>query len=522
MKSTTLLHELLERAIAAHPDRTAVEDDAGAAITYAGLGRLTDRLRDRLRALGVAPGDRVGIYLRKSIDAVAAIYGILKTGAAYVPVDPLAPVARNAFILNDCSVKAVIVGASFEGALRTELDWLGAAPRILALATAGSGMALPAALDEADRASTAPATANGAPAPDSLAYILYTSGSTGNPKGVMLSHRNAMSYVAWCTEVFRPTHDDRLSNHAPLHFDLSILDLFLAVRHAAALIPIGEEIGKDPARLARLISEKRITIWYSAPSILTLLTQYGGLDRHAVPSLRIVLFAGEVFPVKHLRAIKELWPAPRFFNLYGPTETNVCTYFEVPAQIPAERTAPYPIGAACSHFRTRVVGDDGREAPRGSEGELWAAGDGVMQGYWNLPDESARAFVVGADGVRWYRTGDIVVEDDTGNYLFVGRRDRMVKRRGYRVELGEIEAALYKHPDVEEAAVIALPDSESGVRIRAFLTCRGGKRPSMIELKRFSAENLPLYMVPDVLTVTDSLPKTSTGKTDYQKLKATP
>jgi acyl-coenzyme A synthetase/AMP-(fatty) acid ligase len=338
----------------------------------------------------------------------------------------------------------------------------------------------------------------------------------------MLSHTNALSYIDWCTEVFAPTPDDRLSNHAPLHFDLSILDVFLAMRHSATLVPIGEEIGKDPAGLARLIAEKRITIWYSAPSILTLMAEYGEMARHNYSALRIVLFAGEVFPLKHLRALTALWPRPRYFNLYGPTETNVCTFFEVPAEIPPERTAPFPIGKRCSHFRTRVVGDSGADAAPGEEGELWAAGPGVMQGYWNLAEESARAFVIDRDSARWYRTGDIVVEDAAGDYVFIGRRDRMVKRRGYRVELGEIEAALYRHPDVEEAAVIALPDADGGVRIRAFVKSRSSKRLSTIELKRFSAENLPLYMVPDLFTPMDSLPKTSTGKIDYQKLKTAP
>jgi amino acid adenylation domain-containing protein len=516
----TTLHEYLERSARHVPRRTAVEDAAGAAVTYAELDALAGRVRDRLRRLGVAPGDRVGIYLRKSIDAIAAIYGILKAGAAYVPVDPLAPPARNAYILDDCSVSAAVVGAEFEAALREEIGRLGAVPPLLLVRAEEGAVPLRAALDREDARDSAPAVETARPTAEALAYILYTSGSTGRPKGVMLSHRNATSYIDWCSAVFAPTSEDRLSNHAPLHFDLSILDLFLAAKHGAALVPVGEAVGKDPSRLAELIAEKRLTIWYSAPSILTLLAQYGDLARHDASALRIVLFAGEVFPVKHLRALKALWPAPRYFNLYGPTETNVCTYFEVPREIPPERTAPYPIGSACSHFRVKVVDGDGAPVAPGGEGELCAAGDGVMQGYWNLPVENARAFLADPSGERWYRTGDIVVEDAAGNFVYVGRRDRMVKRRGYRVELGEIEAGLYRHPDIEEAAVIALPDAEAGVRIKAVLACRGGRRPSLIALKRFCAEALPLYMVPDLFAFVDALPKTSTGKTDYQKLTA--
>jgi acyl-coenzyme A synthetase/AMP-(fatty) acid ligase len=232
-----------------------------------------------------------------------------------------------------------------------------------------------------------------------------------------------------------------------------------------------------------------------------------------------VLFAGEVFPVKHLRALQSLLPGPRYFNLYGPTETNVCTFYEIPPQIPEERTEPFPIGKACAHLQTKVVDEQGHEVPDGEEGELCVAGPAVMQGYWSLSEQGAHAFLEDGSGRQWYKTGDIVTKDTDGNYLFMGRRDRMVKRRGYRVELGEIEAALYRHPTVAEAALIAISDEEAGVRVKAFLSCRGGKRPSLIELKRFCAENLPLYMVPDLFSFPDSLPKTSTGKIDYQRLK---
>ena len=537
------LHELLARSAARHPDRTAVRDPSGAAVSYRDLDALSDRLRDRLLAWGVAPGDRVGFCLRKSIDSIVAIFGTLKCGAVYVPVDPLAPASRNAYILNDCAVRVAIVGRSFEEALARELAAAAAAaassapsaeprqhPRLLVIddapretvrGDAGGSPPIAAALSSADR-EAGPAVRGASAAPDwsETAYILYTSGSTGRPKGVTLTHKNAVTYVDWCSDVFQPAETDRLSSHAPLHFDLSILDVFLAIKHAAELVLIGEEEGKDPTTLAQLISERGITIWYSAPSILGLLAQYGKLTRYDYSQLRIVLFAGEVFPIKHLRALKALWPQPRYFNLYGPTETNVCTYFEVPAEIPEERTAPFPIGKACEHYRIRVVDADGRDVPRGDEGELCAAGPAVMRGYWNLPEQNARAFLVDERGERWYKTGDVVVEDASGDYVFLGRADRMVKRRGYRVELAEIEAGLYKHPSLAEVGVISLPDEEAGVKIKAFLTCKEGEaRPSLIQLKQFSAANLPNYMIPDSFVFLDALPKTSTGKTDYQQLK---
>lgn len=516
MATQRLLHQAFIDAARRHPDRVAVVEPGSASITYRDLDQLSDRLRDRLTALGVAPGDRVGFYLRKSIDGIAGMYGILKSGAAYVPVDPGAPAARNAYIMHNCAVKVALVEAQFEERFRAELEALGAQPHVIVLPRVGGGAGLRDALETQG---AAPAAATAAPTPSSLAYILYTSGSTGKPKGVMLSHENAVSFVDWCSEVFQPTHEDRFSSHAPFHFDLSILDIHVSLKHGAALVLISEDGGKDPQRLAQLIANEEISIWYSAPSILSLLAQFGGLPGYDYSRLRTVLFAGEVFPVKHLRTLTELWPHPRYFNLYGPTETNVCTFYEVKLPVPAERTAPYPIGEVCSHLLGRVVDEDGKPVSMGAEGELCITGRGVMQGYWSLPEQTARGFFTDADGGRWYRTGDIVVEEPRGNYIYRGRRDRMVKRRGYRVELGEIEAGLYQHGAVKEAAVVAFPDEEAGVRIVAFLSAKEGQRPSLIEMKRFCSERLPLYMIPDKFSWHDALPKTSTDKIDYQRLK---
>lgn len=520
MNNQKTLQQLLVQSAQRFPDRIAVEETDQGAITYDDLNQLSDRLRDRLIYLGVQPGDRVGVYLRKSIDAVASLFGILKAGAAYVPVDPGAPPARNAYIFSDCTVKAIIIENKFVEKLCAEFASQNELPALIVLDGTGGGNYLKGALGQAN--TNYPAHLNSFElSPDNLAYILYTSGSTGKPKGVMLSHQNALSFINWCSDVFEPTEVDRFSSHAPFHFDLSILDIYVSIKHGATLVLVDEEVGKDPTRLARLISEKRITVWYSTPSILSFLAQYGKLDQYLFSDLRLVLFAGEVFPIRHLRMLKDLLPLPRYFNLYGPTETNVCTYYEIPATLSVEHTKPFPIGKACTHYRNmiRVVDEQGQDVRVGQMGELIATGAGVMQGYWNLPERTANAFLVDSSGQRWYKTGDVVVQDEDGNYLYISRRDRMVKKRGYRVELGEIEAGLYKHPEVREAAVIALSNDENGVQIKAFLSFKDGQNPSRIELKRFCAENLLAYMIPDFFSFLDNLPKTSTDKIDYQKLK---
>lgn len=514
-----VLHQFLEDSARRRPDHPAVDEPESGTITYRDLNALAEQLRNRLHHLGVRRGDRVGIFMRKSIDAVAAIFGILKTGAAYVPVDPNAPIPRGAYIMSNCAVKVAIIEKRFEEKFLAESAQLGHIPVLVVLENTGGGVFLRQTLDAEPEKDPAPATTTVAAAPNDLAYILYTSGSTGLPKGVMLSHLNATSFVHWCSDTFAPNENDRFSSHAPFHFDLSILDIYLAIKHGGTLVLISDEAGKAPAQLAPLIAEKKISVWYSTPSILSFLAQYGKLEKYDYSPLRLVFFAGEIFPVKHLRLLKSLLPKPRYYNLYGPTETNVCTWHEIPAAIPDDRNTPYPIGKSCSNVECKVVDEQGNKVAVGQEGELVVTGDGVMQGYWNLPEKTAQAFIEDRLGRRWYKTGDVVVENAEEGYIYVSRRDRMVKKRGYRVELGEIEAGLYKHPAVKEAAAIALPDEANGVRVKAFLSCKDGKRPSLIELKGFCAENLPSYMAPDLFTFLETLPKTSTDKIDYQRLK---
>jgi non-ribosomal peptide synthetase component F len=259
------LHQFFLQAARRYPERTAViEPDAGS-ITYRELAALSDRVRDHLYNNGVRIGDRVGIYMRKSIDTIAIIYGILKVGGVYVPVDPGAPPARNAFIMHNCTVKLIFTEHRFEACLRDELQQLGSVPPLFLIQRTGGGEGLNQALDSAG--SQYPAVVDTvASESDDLAYILYTSGSTGKPKGVMLTHENAVSFVDWCSSVFEPIETDRFSSHAPFHFDLSILDIYLPLKHGATLVLVAEEIGKDPVRLAPLIAEQRITCWYSAPS----------------------------------------------------------------------------------------------------------------------------------------------------------------------------------------------------------------------------------------------------------------
>ncbi len=480
------------------------------------MNRQADALAAHLAAAGVRPGDRVGLVLPKSVPSVVSLFGIMKAGAAYVPVDCTAPPERGRGILADCGIRALVADRQ-SLPMAPEADDGGLATVIL-VGAPPAGPAPPASFAPYDEVIAGTGTTPPSRTSSDLAYILYTSGSTGTPKGVMLTHGNATSFVDWCSSVFAPTEHDRVSSHAPFHFDLSVLDIYLTIKHGATLYLVSESLGKSPKELTHFIADHRLTIWYSTPSILTLLLQFGALETTDHSSLRLVLFAGEVFPVKHLRDLTRRWPAPEYYNLYGPTETNVCTFARIPLPVPDDRETPYPIGFPCSHCATVVLDGDGVEVPAGEEGLLYVSGPSVFEGYWNRPAENAKAFVV-RDDVRWYNTGDVVRWDPAEGYLYAGRRDRMVKRRGYRIELGEIERALYRHPSVREAAVVAVPDPEAGVRIVAFLACGDEAAPSIIGMKTFCGSHLPGYMSPDRFLFEERLPRTSTDKVDYQALR---
>lgn len=515
-RETIHLAQLLDRAAVRWPDRPAVEAEDGRTLSFAQLDHAADRLDARLARYGVGRGDRVGLFLPKSPEAVAAIHGILRSGAAYVPVDPTAPAARGAGILADAFVKVIIADASLVSSLRGAWPGPGPVPKLIVVGET----------TDDDCATWDEVMADEAPTPDPSprldddpAYILYTSGSTGTPKGVTLTHRNALCFLDWCVGAFGADPGQRFASHAPFHFDLSVFDLYASCRAGGTLVLIGESLGKDPGRLAEFLAEHPVDVWYSAPSILALLAEFGQLDRPGFTAPGLVLFAGEVFPIGHLKRLRRLWPESTLWNLYGPTETNVCTAYRIPDTIPDDRNSPFPIGPACAPLEARVVDEQGDDVPEGEEGELLIAGPGVMRGYFGRDDLTEAAFIESADGTLWYRTGDLVADVGRGCFEYHGRRDRMVKKRGYRIELGEIESALHQLDGVSRAAVVAVPGLE-GLTLTAFLAMARGRKGSIIAAKRHCVSRLPGYMVPDAIRFLDALPSTSTDKVDYPKLIA--
>jgi amino acid adenylation domain-containing protein len=513
-----MIQHLLSAAAKDRGDAIAVVDGERE-LSYADLDARSDALAATMIERGVGAGDRVGLLLEKSLESVVAIYATLKAGAAYVPLDDQAPVRRLAYIVSDAGIRCLVSSQAKAEvcqelvAAGTPLETvLGAAcPQAAGEPSEASVDFLPwQELEDSLHAPAIPRAIN----PDELAYILYTSGSTGEPKGVMLSHANCLAFVEWAAEEVGVGPTDRLSSHAPFHFDLSTFDLFAAARGAATLVLVARELSIFPVTLAKFIAEQSITVWYSVPSVLTALVLRGQLEQGSLPSLRAVIFAGEVFPVKYLSMLMELLPGPRYLNFYGPTETNVCTWHEVQAEDLLADSLP--IGRPIPGVSANVLGEDGAPAPAGELGELVIGGPTVMHGYWGDAKRTARTLSL-QDGARWYRTGDLVRQGEDGALLFAGRRDTQVKTRGYRVELSEIEAALNALDPVVEAAVIAVPDDTITNRLLAFVvTAEPISTPRLLDLCR---ERLPGYMIPQEVEFLAKLPKSSTGKVDRMALQ---
>lgn len=514
-----MLDHLLIESAARFPDRTAVVDGPES-ISYRQLEEASARLAGELGARGAGPGNRVGLYLDKSLHAIVAVWGVLRAGAAYVPLDVASPVKRIARIVENSELSGMLATpkrwSTLAPALAFPPGFVGVAratqrPVDIGFAFDGDASRMQAALRRAPAQEHDPSRA---------AYILYTSGSTGQPKGVMLSHRAALSFVDWAAETTELIPTDVVSSHAPLHFDLSVFDLFATCRAGACVALVPPNLNVFPRNLADWIAAQGITVWYSVPSLLARLALSGGLERHDWSQLRQVIFAGEVFPVAHLRRLREQIPGARYWNWYGPTETNVCTAYAVDA-LPAEQTSPVPIGTACANSKLLIVDDAGSVCAPGEAGELYVSGPSLMSGYHAMPEATAYALVARGEGGHsglWYRTGDVVREDAAGLLHLLGRRDGMIKSRGYRIELGEIESVLHQHPAVAEAAAIALPDDESGHVIRAAAVARTGQPLDAGKLRAFCAERLPAYMIPLSIVVRGSLPRGSTGKVDRRRL----
>ncbi|MFD4509107.1 AMP-binding protein [Streptomyces sp. NPDC058457] len=472
------LYSLVVDAAARTPDALAVHDLV-TGLSYGALDARADTYLAALRGRGVRPGDRVLVWTDKTAEAVAVAQAVLRCGAIHVPVPRGNPRERVVRIAADAR-PALIVTDHADHVPGTDC------------------VPCPDLLREADllrEMTYGQATAHHPVRLSDPAYILYTSGSTGTPKGVCLSHGNALAFVDWACRELDLRAADRLANHAAFGFDLSVLDLYGAFRAGASVHLVGETLAHAAGPLVDFLLEHRITVWYSVPSALVLMAEYGELLERGPGALRVCVFAGEPFPPKRLKDLRGAWPGVRLLNWYGPTETNVCTSYEVTAADLA-RTTPVPIGSP-------VAGD---EVWLDDDGEILVSGPTVMLGYWGGEPQTGP-----------YRTGDLGRYDTEGLLEYRGRADDLAKVRGYRIEPAEVAGVLVAHEAVRDAVVL-VAGTGLDARLHAFVVPEPGRTPELAELRRHCAVFLPSYMTIDALHVVDGFPRTPNGKVDRAAL----
>lgn len=494
-----LLSEWLRHTATVTPEAPAIVEE-NRVTSFGELFEQSVSLALRFVEHGIQKQDRIALVLPKTTEAIVSVFASLLAGSVYVPIHPQWPKERIETTLADCAARLVIEGdkqADKEGdSLPPRITDRETGASIPWQASAPSGTVIEDALPRVDA---------GDPA-----LILFTSGSTGQPKGVVLSHRAVSAFVRWSAREFRIGPTDRIACPSPLSFDLSTFDIFNMALCGATCVLVPGHIVWMPRFLVQFVRQARITCWYSVPSILAGMLHDGRLADHEYPGLRVVLFAGEVFAGPYVARLQAAVPRAICANLYGPTETNVVTWYRVPHDF--DGSQPLPIGQPCPYATMTV------DVPTG---ELLAGGASLMSGYWNRPEDTQRVFVT-VEGKRYYRTGDRVSLAPDGNYLFLGRLDRQIKRRGFRIELGEIEAALLRQKDILEAAAVAaevdVDDGQMGTSIIAFVRARSAGAVTLVEAKAHCARTLPPYMVPDRIVFLNAMPKGSRGKIDYQVL----
>ncbi|NKZ07978.1 non-ribosomal peptide synthetase [Actinomadura latina] len=470
------------------PDAPAVHWGDDGTLTYGELASRALRIASGLVASGVRPGDRVSVELPKSPAQVAAVLGVLAAGAAYVPIGTEQPDARRARIRAGAGVAASLIPVA-AGAAGEPTVGISVRGAVLA-----DGLADAVRLPE-------PVAVR----PDQVAYVLFTSGSTGEPKGVEVSHGAAMNTIGDLIERFAIGEDDVALGVSALDFDLSVFDLFAPWSAGGAVVLPDEDERRDAARWAELVRCWSVSVLNCVPSVLEMLLHAGRPE-----SLRLVLLGGD-WVGTHLPALlEERAPGCRFVALGGTTETAIhSTVQEVAGEVPSDWHA-VPYGVPLSGVACRVVDERGRDRPDWVAGELWIGGAGVADGYAGDPERTADRFVV-HEGVRWYRTGDLARYRPDGTLEFLGRRDHQVKVRGFRIELGEVEAALQDHPSVRRAVALL-----AGGRLAAAVVASGDPAAVLAHARGL----LPPHMVPELLVPVEELPLTANGKVDRKALTA--
>lgn len=446
-----LLQHWLSSQAEHRPEACAVVSGKQCA-TYGQLEEASNRLARALKAAGCTRGDRVALLLPKSIQSLIGMFAALKADCIYVPLDTASPPARLRRILQVCESRCVLAVQS-TAPLLNEIARDGGLPDLPRVGWMDGGAALKhgirAAFYWGDTLRLSASAVNSLNRDSDAAHILFTSGSTGLPKGVVITHSNVIHFVKWATRYFGMSSSDRISGHPPLHFDLSTFDIHGTVAVGAQLHLVPPELNILPHRLAAFIRESELTQWFSVPSILNHMAKFDVVQENGFPALRRLLWCSEKFPTPALIYWMRRLPHVSFVNLYGPTETTIASSFYRVPQCPEDDTAEIPIGAPCEGEQLRVMDERLQPVGPGEIGDLYIAGVGLSPGYWRDPEKTNEVFLADPGSTepssRIYKTGDLAKIGDDGFIYLVGRSDSQIKSRGYRIELGEIEVE-YRTP----------------------------------------------------------------------------
>ncbi len=536
-----LLSSLVTEAASDRPWATAVvcgEDQ----LTWEEFDGRTARLAGALLSNGVKRGDRVGIYLHKSIESMVAVHGILRAGAAYVPIDPLAPIDLIESIITDCGIETVVTHQLRRSGLAKLLPKLGPTTVVgvdggqfeLSRSMAGPGGSGSTRFVTWDEVGAAEPVAPVSLVADDLAYVMYTSGSTGRPKGIMHTHGSGLAYALMAADVYRLGPDDRPANFSPLHFDMSTFEVFAGVSAGATVVLVPEPHLRLPASLTEYLSSQQVTTLYTVPSLLIQMMTRGAFDQRDWSSLRWIMPAGEVFPPEPLQQLRAMVPdGVVFSNVYGPAEVNQITHHHLPGGVDSAGTMP--IGEASPGAEVALIDEDDNVLDGPGSGELIARTATMMAGYWGRADLDERGFLYrpgpGGRRQRWYRTGDLCRRDEAGLLHYLGRRDNQVKVRGYRVELEVVEAAVGSLPGVEHAVVGVRPGSDGdGTLVARYVPTASADADgpagaaaqageSAGEWRSALSATLPGYAIPTGFEPVDAFPLTPSGKIDRRTVR---
>lgn len=516
-----LQHWVTEQAGKRPASPAVVSGDAK--LAYAELDTLSTQVARLLREAGCQRFDRVALLMPSSPAAIIGLLGIYKADCIYVPLDTASPVSRLKKILESCENQWVLAAGPVAPVLTELLDddsWRQRVRIGWLEHTRPSGVRVDFTLADVVGYPAAPvATRNESNDP---AHILFTSGSTGMPKGVVLTHANVIHFIEWAVKYFGMDSTDRACAHPPLHFDMSMFDIFSMPAVGGELHLIPRDLNPLPNTLAEFIRTSGLTQWYSVPPVLNYLAKFDAVRQGDFPALRRVLWCGDVLPTPALIYWMQRLPHVTFTNLYGPTETAISSSYYTVAECPPDPQAVIPIGEACAGEELLVLDESLRPVAPGQIGDLYIGGAGLARGYWRDSDRTAAVFVSHPQRPleRVYKTGDLARLGDDGLVYFLGRSDFQIKSRGYRIELGEIEAGLNAIPGVQESAVVAIGtgDFDGAIICCAYVPVPGAELTPLI-IRRELSRLVPAYMLPTRWRACEGFPRNASGKIDRRSLK---